>query len=220
MVRSTRSTRALGRALSATGAASLAVAGILILAPAATADEGTVCTPAAAWDEQVLVSEAIPGTPGTDAVTHTEYQRYSWTAPGKNDGEGPGDSTPLNDPDNWQENTTNYEGAGHGTDPVGVAFQQGQGNGSWFYWDSWEVVDTPAVPGTPETPAVYETKHHDAVTCPGVVTPHVTPSNHEVPKKVQTDGDTTGMTLLAGGLGTLGATALAGAGLLTRARRS
>ena len=145
-------------------------AGLLVIASAvalpsmANATEGTppVCTPADAWSEEVLVTAAVPGTPEIPAVTENAYQRYSWTG----GGEGPGDSTPLTNPADWQANTTNYEGAGHGSDPVGTAFKKGNGKGDWFFWTVTEVVVQEAVPATPETPAVYETVYHEPVVCP------------------------------------------------------
>jgi hypothetical protein len=216
-----KSAVALRKAACAAGAMSLAVAGILIMVPAASADEGT-CTPAAAYDEQVLVTPAVPATPGTPAVTHlAPVQRYSWT--GGPDGPGADDVPPG---ENWQANTEHYKDG----EPLGTPYQAGTpGNSDWFYWTTEEVVDTPAVPGTPEIPAVYKTVHHDAVTCPvTVVTPptEVTPSapveepTHTVPTTVQTDGDTSWMSIAAGGLGALAAASLGGAGLLMRGRRS
>jgi hypothetical protein len=204
---------------------SLAVAGILITVPGASAED-TMCTPMAAWDEQVLVTPEVPGTPGTPAVTHTEYQRYSWK--GGPDGPAPADIPPS---DGWQSNTEAYF-PGHSDDPLNTIFQAGTpGNADYFYWAATEVVDTPAVPGTPAVPAVYRTVHHDAVTCPAtVVTPPVVeppvvapapvPETHTVPATVQTDGDQTAVLVLAGSLGLLAAGALTGAGLLARSRRS
>jgi len=217
----------LRKAAYAAGAMSLAVAGILITVPGASADDAAPCTPMAAYDEQVLVTPEVPATPGTPAVTHTApVQRWSWNPHGEQD--GPGDSTPVNDPDHWTANTEHYKDG----EPLGVAYQAGTpGNGDWFYWTTEEVVDTPAVPGTPEIPAVYQTVHHDAVTCPvTVVTPPVVappvvapapePETHTVPATVQTDGDQTAVLVLSGGLGLLAAGALTGAGLLVRSRRN
>jgi len=150
-------------------------------------------------------------------------QRWSWNPHG--DQEGPGDSTPLNDPDHWTANTEHYKDG----EPLGAAYQAGTpGNGDWFYWTTTTVIDKPAVPGTPGSPAVYNTVHHDAVTCPvTVVTPPVetppvveAPTQHTVPATVQTDGDTSWIPVAAGGLGVLAAASLAGAGLLMRGRRS
>jgi len=207
----------------AAGAMSLAVAGILITVPGASAEDAP-CTPMPASDEQVLVTPAVPATPGTPAVTHTEYQRWSWK--GGPDGPAPSDIPPS---EGWQQNTEAYF-PGHSDDPLNTIFQAGTpGNADYFYWATTEVVDTPAVPGTPEIPAVYTTVHHDAVTCP-VVTPPVVeppvveqpvvePETHIVPTTVQTDGDQTAVLVLAAGLGVLAAGALTGAGLLIRSRR-
>lgn len=158
-------------AVSALAALALMIApAIVITTPSAAnaTEDPSVCVPSEAWDEQVLVTPEVPATPDVPAVTHNEYQRYSWVGGGQYEDNGPGNSTPATNPGDWQANTTNYEGAGHGTDPIGVAFQQGNGNGSWFFWTKTEVVDTPAVPGTPGSPAVYETVHHPAVECPTV----------------------------------------------------
>lgn len=229
-----RSVGPLRKAAYAAGAMSLAVAGILITVPAASADD-TTCTPSDAWDEQVLVSPEVPGTPGSPAVEEewhwANFQRYSWT--GGPEGPGDGDVPPG---DNWQANTTNYEGAGHGTDPIREIFQAGTpGNADWFYWDAEKIIDVegqPEVPPTEGTPAIYETVHHDAVTCPVTVvtppaeTPTTTPApvvektTHTIPATVQTDGDTSWISVAAGGLGAVAAASLAGAGLLMRGRRS
>ncbi|MFB7843883.1 hypothetical protein [Microbacterium sp. NPDC056052] len=213
----------LRKATYAAGAMSLAVAGILITVPGASAEDAP-CTPTPASDEQVLVTPAVPATPGTPAVTHTEYQRWSWK--GGPDGPAPSDIPPS---EGWQENTEAYF-PGHSDDPLNTIFQAGTpGNADYFYWATEEVTDTPEVPGTPEIPAVYTTMHHDAVTCsvvtppvvtPPVVTPPVVaPETHIVPTTVQTDGDQTAVTVLAAGLGVLAAGALTGAGLLIRSRR-
>jgi hypothetical protein len=90
-----------------------------------------------AWTEVIADIEH----PAIEEVSHTEYQRYSWTG-------GPLSEPPSEVPpsDHWQPNTSNYEGAGHGDDPVGEPFQQGKpGNADWFYWTATVVVDTPAV---------------------------------------------------------------------------
>jgi len=227
----TRSAGALRKAAYAAGAVSLAVAGILITVPSAYADDST-CTPAPAWDETVVVTPAVNGTPGSPAVEEVwhwaNFQRYSWT--GGPAGPQAGDIPPG---ENWQANTTNYEGAGHGTDPINEIFQTGTpGKSDWFYWSADKIIDVeghPAVPPTEGTPAVTKVVHHDAVTCPAtvvtppVVTPPVVapaPQTHTVPATVQTDGDTSWIPIAAGGLGALAAASLAGAGLLMRGRRS
>lgn len=79
--------------------------------------------------------------------SHDEYQRYSWKG-------GPISSAPTEVPPgrNWQANTTNYEGAGHGTDPIGVPFQRdnpGQGKADWFFWTKTKVIDQKYVPAVP-----------------------------------------------------------------------
>ena len=166
-------------------------AGLTLLgAPSAFASQEP-CTPSAAWSETVVTQAFVPGTPGSAAVviehpavaevTATSYQRYSWTGGKKDD---PTVSTPPSK--NWQANTTNYEGAGHGTDPVGVAFKNGNGHGSWFFWtktvavvtpgqDAWTEVTTPAVDAVAEVPEVSHVVQHDAVVCEVTPTPTPTP---------------------------------------------
>ena len=153
--------------------AALVAAACLVAAPVAASATDTStpeCVPSPAWDEQVLVTPAVPAV---EEESHLEYQRYSWTG-------GPIDEAPTEVPpsENWQPNTTNYEGAGHGTDPVGEPFQRdnpGKGNADWFYWTATKVID---VPGADAIPAVYETVHHEAVTCddPDPVTNSCTPT--------------------------------------------
>ncbi|CAN5373778.1 hypothetical protein BH09ACT6_BH09ACT6_26510 [soil metagenome] len=98
-----------------------------------------------------VASPCVPSPASTvhhDAVTHVDYQRYSYN-PKKDHPDSPNDatppSTPLSDPDHWQANTSNYDGAGHGSDPVNSPFFEGQGqegnNGSWFFWVGTTVVD-------------------------------------------------------------------------------
>lgn len=82
----------------------------------ATGGSTEPCVPSDAWDEQVLVTPEQPAVPEQSAVTHNEYQRYSWNPKDGDRDRTPGTSTPLNDPANWQANTTNYEGAGHGSE--------------------------------------------------------------------------------------------------------
>lgn len=158
------------RIIAAGAAVLLAAGGLAIAAPAAATE--APCVPVAAWDETVVITPAIaevPAVPEVLEVSHTEYQRYSWVG-------GPIEAAPEDVPpgDNWQANTTNYEGAGHGTDPIGEPFQMdnpGQGNADWFFWTAELVIDTPyqaGIPAIPGVPAVTSIVHHDAVTCPPV----------------------------------------------------
>jgi hypothetical protein len=128
-----------------------------VMAPAASADTDGTCVPSDAWTETVVDTPAVPAV---DEVSHMEYQRYSWTG-------GPTDTAPTATPpgEDWQAKTTNYEGAGHGTDPIGVAFQRdkpGKGNADWFFWVGTKVIDTPAQDAVP---AVTHDVDHPAVTC-------------------------------------------------------
>lgn len=152
----------------------IAAGGVAITTTAANATPPVEeCIPSEAWTETAVITPAIPAKPAVPAVpevlevSHFEYQRYSWTG-------GPTETAPTEVPPsaNWQANTTNYEGAGHGTDPIGVAFPKNDnGKGDWFFWTKTKVVDQPYVPGTPEIPAVPEvpavtqTIEHPAVTC-------------------------------------------------------
>lgn len=155
---------------------------------AAYATNDGICLPSEAWSETVVTQEYVPAVPEVPAVyetveheavpaeTHTEYQRYSWTG-------GPVEGAPTSVPpgNDWQANTTNYEGAGHGTDPVGVAFDKsrgGSGNSDWFFWtaeevtdvegsDAWteEVLISEAIPGVPAIEEVSHVVDHPAVVC-------------------------------------------------------
>lgn len=166
---------------------SFILAGSLFAAAPAMAAE---CVPQDAWSETVIDQAHVPAVPevtGTvehEAVTHVEtaYQRYSWNPKGGDRDRTPGESTPLNDPDHWQANTSNYKG----DDPIGEAFQRGNGNGgnnaSWFFWTAieTEVVDEPAwtetvviSPAIPEIPEISHIVEHEAVTCS--VEPESTP---------------------------------------------
>lgn len=152
----------------------IAAGGVAITSTAANATTPIeVCTPSEAWIETVIVTPEIPAVPAVPAVpeqleeSHFEYQRYSWTG-------GPTETAPVETPPsaNWQANTTEYEGAGHGTDPIGVAFPKNDnGKGDWFFWTKTKVVDkpyvagTPEIPGKPAVPAVTQTIEHPAVIC-------------------------------------------------------
>lgn len=171
-------------AFTLSAAAASAFAGIAFVATPASATSEQ-CVPSDAWTETInhpAVGEptimvanpdylpaipavdpvaevpAVPGTPEVAEVSHTEYKRYSHKGV-----YAPSDPPPSAE---WQENTANYDGAGHGTEPVGVPFQKdkpGKGNGDWFFWTSEVVIDTPyqaevpgapEIPGTPGSPAV------------------------------------------------------------------
>lgn len=108
----------------------------------------------AAQAQLLSQSVAAPCTPSAAttihhvAVSHIDYQRYSYN-PKSDHPDNPNDanpaSTPVSDPNHWTANTTNYAGAGHGTDPIGSTFVVGKGNdtdnGSWFYWTVTTVID-------------------------------------------------------------------------------
>jgi hypothetical protein len=153
----------------------IAGGGLVFSATSANAADTDTCVPSVAWTETIVVTPEIPAVPAVPAVpeqpevSHFDYQRYSWTG-------GPTDVAPVETPpsDNWQANTTDYDGAGHGTDPVDVAFQRdnpNKGNADWFFWTKTKVIDkpyvagTPEIPGVPAVPAVTRTVEHPAVTC-------------------------------------------------------
>jgi hypothetical protein len=175
------------------------LAASLTLAGATVASATETCTPSPAWSETVVITPAVPAIPAlieqshavnheaVEAVTTNDYQRYSWVK-AKDDHQTPIElgATPTTAPERWQANTTNYEGAGHGTDPIGVAFQSnGNGHGNWFFWTlttttvegspAWDelVVDVVGSPEIPGTDAVVETVDHAAVECPPVVVPPI-----------------------------------------------
>jgi hypothetical protein len=86
-----------------------------------------------------VTQAAVAGTPAT------ALQRHSWNPQGPVDESIASPTWPVPQQGKWQANTSNY----NGTDPLGVPFQQGGGNGgdnaSWFYWTF-----TPATPGQAE----------------------------------------------------------------------
>lgn len=208
-----------------------------LLMSGTSAQADATCTPQDAYDEIIIDQAYIPAVPGTPEIpevpavpevpeiSHTEYQRYSWTG-------GPTIDAPTEVPPsgNWQANTTNYEGAGHGDDLIGEPFQKdkpGKGNGDWFYWTATKVIDQelipevpaiPAVPAVPAIPAVAEvshTVHHEDITCDAVTPPVVTELPPVEPEGLaQTGGKVNGW-LLALGIGSL----LASAGLLMPRKR-
>lgn len=150
-------------------AAALLIAGTVAFGSAsANATQTDECVPAEAWSETVVVTPEVPAVPEVPEVSHTEYQRYSWTG-------GPTETAPAEVPPsaNWQANTTDYAGAGKGSDPVGESFK-GNGNSDWFFWTGTKVIDTPYQAGKPAVPAVTTIVEHPAVTCeeePVSVTP-------------------------------------------------
>lgn len=159
---------------SATTALLIAAGGVAITTTAANATPAEDCTPSQAWTETITVTPAIDEIP---EVSHYEYQRYSWTG-------GSTETAPEEVPpsDNWEPNTTNYEGAGHGTDPIGVAFPKNPNKGGdWFFWTQKKVIDQAYVPGTP---AETQTVEHPAVTCDEPEVPVTVPNalylNHDV----------------------------------------
>jgi len=139
------------RLIAALGTGVLAAAGG-VLALAIPADAATANGVTADCDGLTVdLSGYVAEQPATDAVTHVSYQRYSYNPADEKHGAPANDSDPISDPSHWQANTTDYDGAGHGTDPIGQVFQQGEGNGSYFYWVATTVVDTPAQPAKSNT---------------------------------------------------------------------
>lgn len=135
------------------------------VAASATYTEG--CTPKAAWTETVVDKDEIPAVlaiPEIPEKSHTAYQRYSWVG-------GPITEAPAATPPgpDWQANTENYEGAGHGDDPIGSPFPKNDnGKADWFFWTATKVIDqayVAGVPGKDAVPAETHTVEHAAVTC-------------------------------------------------------
>jgi hypothetical protein len=112
----------------------------------------------------------VPNRDHVPASTVTSYQRYSWN--GGNQSTAPTEVPPSA---NWQANTTNYEGAGGGSDPVGTPFQASKGqNASWFYWTKTDTV-TPAI-GDPTIEVVDqegtpEKTNHVTIAIDGITVP-------------------------------------------------
>lgn len=135
------------------------------VAASATYTEG--CTPKAAWTETVVDKAEIPAVlaiPEIPEKSHTAYQRYSWVG-------GPITEAPAATPPgpDWQANTENYEGAGHGDDPIGSPFPKNEnGKADWFFWTATKVIDqayVAGVPGKDAVPAETHTVEHAAVAC-------------------------------------------------------
>ena len=142
------------------GALTVSVAAAVLLAvalPANAQDDG--CKPAPARTETIpakgeptIVVENPDYVPGTDAVYTTIHhhavtrnvvdQRWSWNPHGQvAQGQTPDvtGSNPYDNPDEWTSNTSSY----NGEDPLNVAFEQGDGQGStgsWFFWTTKTVV--------------------------------------------------------------------------------
>jgi hypothetical protein len=85
---------------------------------------------------KVVHHDAVTKTVHHDAQTHTEYTRYSWVGGGRGPSQG---DTPTTKPSHWNADKKKYDGS-----ETGVVLHQGQGNGSYFYWDEHEVVDAKA----------------------------------------------------------------------------
>lgn len=83
----------------------------------------------------VVNHPAVTSVVNHPAVTATDYTRYSWV--GGRGGPQAGE-TPAGAPSSWQANGKKYDGS-----PVG-SVQQGNGNGSYFYWTANEVVTSAA----------------------------------------------------------------------------
>lgn len=83
----------------------------------------------------VVHHDAVTSTVHHPAVTTTDYTRYSWVGGKRGPQSG---ETPFTAPRNWQANGKKYDGSATGV------VHQGNGNGSYFYWASAEVVSSPA----------------------------------------------------------------------------
>ena len=161
-----------------TGAAlalALGLGGLAFAGPALATD--AACVPTHAYTETVIEHPAVMAVAAIPEVTELSrieaQQRYKWTG-------GPTDTAPVEVPptSNWQVNTSNYAGAGHGDEKVGTAFYKNEnGRGDWFFWTGTKVIDRAYVPGTSAVVAVAAITHvvpHAAVVCePPVVIPPV-----------------------------------------------
>jgi hypothetical protein len=174
-------------------AATLGVLGALVMSSGialmvtATPANAADCTPVAASIE-VVHHDAVTHVVPHPAVADVPLQRFKWNpmaSEDESDGPPP-NSTPLNDAQNWQGNTTNY----NGEDPLGVVFLSGNGNGnnngSWFYWTvtpGHDAYDEIVI----DTAAYDETINHPGVTCDTTVvstptTTVVSPPKANTPK--------------------------------------
>ncbi|MEO6943227.1 MAG: hypothetical protein ABI053_00770 [Lacisediminihabitans sp.] len=171
-VRITKPLAVVTTALLATG---LAVVGVA--APASAHNQSVTSTCSVLTVNLTNYQATVPGSDTTyktipnpayvPASSTTTYQRYSWT--GGNQSTAPTEVPPSQ---NWQANTDNYDGAGHGTDPVNSPFKGNSGD--WFYWTGTVTV-TPAV-GTPTIQVVdhqgtAQKTNHVKVTIDGAATP-------------------------------------------------
>jgi len=120
------------------------LSGIGLTTASATPVKTTVVAPQCVPRDAVEYQPAVYETKHYNALTETVYDRYSWT-PGNHDNEEDAPdvtgSTPTSDPEHWQVN----QKPDPTDDPIGVAFQAGQGdNASWFFWLGSEEVVTDA----------------------------------------------------------------------------
>lgn len=115
----------------------------------------------------------IPAVLAKDAV----YQRYQWNPKGSVDESvdgPPNGSTPMNDPNRWQESTSNYKGESLNT-PLQSGGGNGGNNGSWYYWilvsEAVEAQPEKVIPGEPIVETVINPNYPCDEENPTVVTP-------------------------------------------------
>ena len=159
------------------GVATLALVLGMVAATAGTASaagtaETATCVAADAYDEIVVdlaahdvYHEAVPETFTT---VHHEATFERWTYI-KQEGDPASTSSPTSAPTKWNSDEKKTPAAG---DPIGKPFQEGNGNGSWFFWTGAAAYDTQVsnhdgvAAYIEHIAAVTHLVHHDAVTCP------------------------------------------------------
>lgn len=176
--------------LSAVVVAVLLMMGYMFFGPLSPATAATMpnpnCTPQEAYDETIvdveaytIEHEAVPETFRTEYHNAT-WQRWTYI---KQYGDPSETSSPLTEPDNWNSDNKPEPG----DDPIGEAFQKGQGNGSWFYWtgegaSEEQISNNDGVDAwTEEFPAQTHVEHHDAIECPDLYLPHPEFANWLIP---------------------------------------
>lgn len=88
------------------------------------------------------------------AVTRTVAgTRWQWNPQGNKDNQPPAPPGQHQGQGKWTNSNARY----NGTDPVGEVFQEGKGNGSYFYWEATEEVVSPAY-------TVYSWRYGELVT--------------------------------------------------------
>jgi hypothetical protein len=161
------------------GVATLALALGMVTVTAGTASatgtaETATCVASAAYDETVVDVAAHDvyhaAVPETFTTVHHEATFERWTYI-KQEGDPASTSSPVSAPTKWNPDEKKTPAVG---DPIGTPFQEGNGNGSWFFWTGAAAYDTQVsnhdgvAAYTEHIAAVTHVVHHDAVICPPV----------------------------------------------------